>query len=73
MWLGKVRTALSFPCAGFIYIYLAFHRWWSESAAGAGLYICFAVEGFLILLNIYSFVVYTKSYLPYIRRALGRE
>ncbi len=73
MWLGKVRTALSFPCAGFIYIYLAFHRWWSGYAASIGLAACFFIEGFLILLNIYSFVVYTRSYLPYVRRALGRE
>ena len=73
MWLGKVRTALSFPCAGFIYIYLAFHRWWSESASEVALYVCFAVEGFLILLNLYSFIVYTKSYFPYIKRALGRD
>ena len=72
MWLGKVRTALSFPCAGFIYLYLAFHRLWSEGMARGGLYVCFAVEAFLMLLNIYSFVVYTKSYLPYVRRAMGR-
>ena len=72
MWLGKVRTALSFPCAGFIYIYLAFNRWWSECVVSAGLHVCFAVEGFLILLNIYSFIVYTKSYFPYIKRSLGR-
>ena len=73
MWLGKVRTALSFPCAGFIYIYLAFHRWWPDCAISAGLYVCFAIEGFLILLNLYSFMVYTKSYFPYVKRALGRE
>ena len=73
MWLGKVRTALSFPCAGFIYIYLAFHRWWTHSAAEAGLHACFAIEGFLILLNLYSFAVYTKSYFPYVKRALGRD
>ena len=72
MWLGKVRTALSVPCAGFIYIYLAFNRWWSECVVSAGLHVCFAVEGFLILLNIYSFIVYTKSYFPYIKRSLGR-
>ena len=72
MWLGKVRTALSFPCAGFIYLYLAFHHPWSEGMARGGLYVCFAVEAFLMLLNIYSFVVYTKSYLPYVRRAMGR-
>ena len=73
MWLGKVRTALSFPCAGFIYVYLAFHKAWPECAVRGGLYVCFAVEGFLILLNIYSFVVYTRSYFPYVRRAMGRD
>ena len=73
MWLGKVRTALSFPCAGYVYVYLAFHRCWPERWSELGLYFCFAIEGFLILLNIYSFVVYTRSYFPYIRRAIGRE
>ena len=73
MWLGKVRTALSFPCAGGIYVYLAFHRFWSSSAAETGLQVCFVVEGFLILLNLYSFIVYTRSYFPYVRRAMGRE
>ena len=73
MWLGKVRTALSFPCAGFIYIYLAFHRHWTQSASEIGLNVCLAVEGFLILLNLYSFIVYTKSYFPYVKRALGRD
>ena len=73
MWLGKVRTALSFPCAGIIYVYLAFHRFWPSSAAETGLQVCFVVEGFLILLNLYSFIVYTRSYFPYVRRAMGRE
>ena len=73
MWLGKVRTALSFPCAGGIYLYLAFHRFWPTAVAEAGLRVCFVVEGFLILLNLYSFIVYTRSYFPYVRRAMGRE
>ena len=73
MWLGKVRTALSFPCVGVIYIYLAFHRFWPVSLVRTGLYACFAIEGILILLNLYSFVIYTKSYFPYVRRAMGRE
>ena len=73
MWLGKVRTALSFPCAGFIYVYLAFHRSWPCAVERAGFFACFAIEGFLILLNLYSFIVYTQSYLPYIRRAIGHD
>ena len=73
MWLGKVRTALSFPCVGFVFAYLAFRRAWPAGVAEAGLYACFAIEGFLILLNIYSFVVYTMSYFPYVRRAMGKD
>ncbi len=73
MWLGKVRTALSFPCAGFVYFYLAFHRFWPEWASRGGLCACFAVEAFLMAINVCSFVVYTRSYLPYVRRAMGRE
>lgn len=72
MWLGKVRTALSFPCAGYIYIYLAFHHTWSEQSSSLGLLVCFVIEGLLILLNIYSFIVYTRSYFPYIKKSLGR-
>ena len=73
MWLGKVRTALSFPCAGVIYVYLAFHRFWPAAVAETGLRTCFVIEGFLILLSLYSFVIYTCSYFPYVRRAMGRE
>lgn len=73
MWLGKVRTALSFPSAGLIYAYLAFHHLWPECAVRVGLYACFAIEAFLMLLNVYSFAVYTRTYLPYVRRAMGRE
>jgi CDP-diacylglycerol--glycerol-3-phosphate 3-phosphatidyltransferase len=72
MWLGKVRTALSFPCSGFIYIYLAFHKSWPAAAADAGLWICYAIEWGLILLNVHSFMVYTKSYLPYLRKSVGK-
>ena len=31
MWLGKFRTALSFPGAGWVYIYLCYHRFAPES------------------------------------------
>ena len=70
MWLGKVRTALSFPAAGLIYLYLAFHRHMPESWNEPFLYFVYGVEVFLILLNVYSCAVYTKAYGPYMRRAL---
>lgn len=73
MWLGKVRTALSFPAAGLIYLYLAFHGMLPESWDEPFLWTVYAVEMFLICLNIYSCVVYTKAYWPYILRAIRSE
>lgn len=70
MWLGKVRTALSFPGAGFIYAYLALHRLcgpvWSEK----WLYACYAAELLLIVLTLWSLVTYTRAYSPYLKKAL---
>ena len=71
MWLGKVRTALSFPAAGLIYLYLAFH---SRLSAGMDSWlVCsvYAIEIALSLLNVYSCAAYTKAYWPYMRRAIG--
>ena len=47
MWLGKVRTALSFPCAGFSYVYLAFHSYLPESWNDPFLIVVYLVEAFL--------------------------
>ena len=81
MWLGKVRTALSFPAAGYIYLYLAFRKflpqWFAAATASqvdAGfLWSVYAIEAFLIGLNIYSCAVYTKAYWPYMIRAIGAK
>jgi len=70
MWLGKVRTALSFPAAGLIYLYLAFHVAFSPEVDRWFLWVVYAVEVALIALNVYSCVVYTRAYSPYMRRAL---
>ena len=70
MWLGKVRTALSFPAAGIIYIYLAFHCLLPEGWNEPFLWGVYAVEVFLICLNVYSCAVYTKAYWPYLLRAI---
>ena len=71
MWLGKVRTALSFPAAGLIYVYLAYHGYLPDGWNGPLLTAVYAVEAFLIVLNVYSCVVYTHAYWPYIRRAIA--
>ena len=73
LWLGKVRTALSFPAAGLIYLYLAFHARLPAAADEVALWVVYAVELALSLLNIYSCAVYTKVYWPYMRRAIGMK
>ena len=57
MWLGKVRTA---PAEGAA---------WSAAWRGS----CFAVELFMIVLNVVSFCTYTRAYLPYLKKALERK
>ena len=73
MWLGKVRTALSFPAAGLIYLYLLLHA--NLPAAGDAWFIgaVYVTEIGLIMLNVYSCIVYTKAYMPYMRLAIGMK
>ena len=70
MRIGKIRTALSFPGAGWVYFYLAFHRDLPESWNGPWLWTCYAVEAFLAGITLLSFVTYTRAYAPYLLRAL---
>lgn len=64
-WMGKLRTAISFPIGGLIYIYTACHPFWLP------LPLIYALEGFAIIINLLSIVIYTKQYLPWLRRALA--
>ena len=78
MWLGKVRTALSFPGAGWVYMYLAFAPMLPETEGGiflrgCWLQSCFWVEGLLIVLTVWSLFTYTHAYWPYLRMALARK
>ena len=72
MWLGKVRTALSFPGAGLVYVYLAFHRFAPSGWHGPCLWGCYLIEAVLSALTVWSFFTYTAAYLPYLKRALGK-
>ena len=72
-WLGKLRTALSFPGAGWVYVYCCFHRMFPASWQSPWLWSCYVVEGLLILLTLWSLVTYTLSYLPYLRRGLLQD
>jgi len=73
MWLGKVRTALSFPGAGWVYVYCCFHRMLPESWGGPWLASCYAVEGLLALLTLWSLGSYTSAYSGYLKMALERK
>ena len=72
-WLGKVRTALSFPGAGWVYAYLAFHDLAPESWRGAWLASCYVFEAVLVVLTLVSLVTYTAAYAPYLEKALARK
>ena len=73
MWLGKVRTALSFPGAGWVYAYCCFHRMLPAAWNGPWLVSCYVVEGMLVALTFWSLHTYTNAYLPYLMKAMGRE
>lgn len=73
MWLGKVRTALSFPGAGWVYAFLVFHRFAPDSWQAPWTWSCYAVEAFLAALTLWSFWSYTAAYAPYLRKALAQK
>lgn len=66
-WLGKFRTAASFPAACIIYVYVAFHPCFLPQA------LIFVLEALLIVVNFWSIVVYTQQYMPYLKEALGKK
>ena len=63
-WMGKLRTALSFPIGCLIYFYLAMHPVWLQRT------VVYGFEGLGILISLASIAVYTREYLPYLRRAM---
>jgi len=63
-WLGKFRTAASFPASVVIYVYAAYQPWFLPQG------LIFALEALLIILNFWSITVYTRQYLPYMRMAI---
>ena len=68
-WMGKLRTAMSFPIGCAIYFYIAIHLSWLPVPR----WLMYVAEGAGITVNLLSILVYTKQYLPYLRRSLGPE
>ena len=73
MWIGKVRTALSFPAAGWVYAFLWLHALVPPEWDRRWLWSCYAVEFAMIALNLVSFASYTRAYMPYLKKALERR
>ena len=71
MTLGKVRTALTFPGAGWVYVYLAFHHLAPAGWSRPWLWSCYAVEYVLLALTAVTLFTYTKAYFPYLKKAVS--
>jgi len=63
-WMGKFRTAASFPAACVIYVYAALHPFFLPQA------LIYVIEALLIVVNVWSILVYTRQYLPYLKKAV---
>ncbi len=63
-WMGKFRTAASFPIACVIYVYASLRPAFLPQA------LIFVLEAFLIVVNLWSMFTYTRQYLPYLKRSL---
>jgi len=63
-WMGKFRTAASFPSACAIYVYAALQPWWLSQQ------LILIIEFSLIVINIWSMIVYTRQYMPYLKKSI---
>ena len=63
-WMGKFRTAASFPIACVIYVYVSLHPFFLPQV------LIYILEGFLIVVNIWSMFTYTRQYMPYLKKSL---
>ncbi|MBO5642397.1 MAG: CDP-alcohol phosphatidyltransferase family protein [Kiritimatiellae bacterium] len=72
MAMGKVRTALSFPTAGWVYLFLFLGSIVPQALSDVWLISCFVLEILMSLLNLISLFTYTKVYMPYIKKALDK-
>ncbi len=64
-WMGKFRTAASFPIACVIYVYASLHPFFLPRA------LIYVLEAFLIVVNVWSMFTYTRQYMPYLKKSLN--
>ncbi len=66
-WIGKFRTAASFPVACIIYVYASMHPFFLPQV------LIYVLEAALIVINLWSIVEYTHDYMPYLKKAIGKQ
>ncbi len=71
-FLGKFRTAMTFPLCGFIYFYIMFYNYPPETMTFFR-WAVYAGEAVAIFLNFWSLYIYTRNYLPFIRRSISEK
>lgn len=71
-FLGKFRTAMTFPLCGFIYLYIMLYDYPPDTMTWFR-WVIYAGEAVAIFLNFWSLGVYTRNYLPYIRRSISEK
>lgn len=71
-FLGKVRTAMTFPLCGVIYLYIMLYDYPAETMT-LFRWVVYIGEAFAILLNFWSLYVYTRNYMPYIKRSISEK
>jgi CDP-diacylglycerol--glycerol-3-phosphate 3-phosphatidyltransferase len=63
-WIGKLRTAVSFPIGCAVYVYAAFAPWWLPRPW------LYGAEVFGLALTLSSIHVYTRRFLPCLKRTI---
>ena len=71
-FLGKVRTAMTFPLCGVIYLYIMLYNY-EQDALTWFRWVVYTGEAVAILLNGWSLYVYTRNYMPYIKRSISEK
>ncbi len=69
-FLGKVRTAMTFPLCCAIYLYIMLYSY-NEDEISIFRYLVYSGEAFAILLNFWSLYAYTRRYMPYIKKSIS--
>lgn len=68
-FLGKLRTAMTFPLCGIIYYYIMLDQTvWGFSFPQ---WLIYSGEGIAIFLNFWSIYIYTRRFMPYIKQSIN--